>query len=149
MIQVCLFAYKQVGTIMISSLINTTIKKYYWVSLAWVQIYDLMHINCCCQCLVQIDVLGDVRVNQPMPPSVDVSSFSQRSTWCGFGNVEVNSHTDRGFSNVEANSHFQSGLSHVETSSNFEQSDFTQTQPVQNPEVYTLFHDDCCCSSPT
>jgi hypothetical protein len=82
-------------------------------------------------------VPGEVRVNQQIPSSVDVSSFSQGSTWCGFDNVEMNSQLNFRFSNVETNSQIQSGLSNVETSSNFAESDFTQT-PVQNPEVYTL-----------
>jgi hypothetical protein len=97
---------------------------------------------------VQIDVPGDVRANQCMPPSVDVSSFSQGSTWCGFDNVEMNSQFNCRFGNVQANLQFQRELSNVETS-NFAESDFTQTQHVQNTEVYTLFLADCCYSLPT
>lgn len=105
------------------------------VLFGYVQNYNLTHINCHFQCLVQINVVGDFRVNQPMPPSVDVSSFSQGSAWCGFDNLEMSSQFESEFSIPEANSQFQSGLSNVETTSNFEQSDFTQSQPAQNPEV--------------
>ncbi|KAF3338723.1 NAC domain-containing protein 17 [Carex littledalei] len=83
----------------------------------------------------EIDVVGNFRVNQSMPPSVDVSSFSPGSAWCGFDNLEMSSQFESEFSIPEANSQFQSGLSNVETTSNFEQSDFTQSQPAQNPEA--------------
>ncbi|KAJ4793977.1 NAC domain-containing protein 17 [Rhynchospora pubera] len=70
----------------------------------------------------EIDAAVSDRVNQSMPPSVEVVSFSEGSTWCGFEQLEMNSQFECGFRNVGAGS-------------NFEQSDFTQIQPAENSEV--------------
>ncbi|KAJ3696522.1 hypothetical protein LUZ61_000227 [Rhynchospora tenuis] len=70
----------------------------------------------------EIDVAVNGRVNQSIPPSAEVVSFSQGSTWSGFEQLEMNSQFECGFSNVGAGS-------------NFEQSDFTQIQPAENSEV--------------